>query len=701
MRTRALFGLAAVLAVFALSPVAAHGDSSTGSISGTVTDTTGSPLAGICVAAYPFSLGSSSLPTGGTPAGPTDASGTYVISSLSPGGYWVHFADCSGNRDFPLWNLQSPSYDDAKPIEVQAGATASGVNAQLGSGGSISGTVTDSSGTPQAGVCVSGSWQSGAGATENNDTVLTDSSGAYQLPVRAGDPYRVMFSICGYATNSGNFLTQYYNGQSDPAQATLVSADQGQTTGGIDAALQVGGQITGTVTDSSGQPVAGVCASTAGPSGESSQPSDASGHYVIQDLASGTAKVLFHECDNGAANWADQWYNDKPDEASADPVTVTAGQVTTGIDAAMYKAGSISGTVTDTAGNPLAYVCVEVSGSSAKVLTDANGHYFVPELQGGSHTVYFRTDCVRSYYLSQYYDGAYSQADATPVSVTFGQDTSGIDAQLVLGGRIAGNVTQPAGGTRTLCIQATDGSGHSYFGSVWGGGTSYVIQQVPPGRYSVEFSDCSSSPTYQTQWYDRQAVAAAADPVIVVGGQDTTGIDAAMDGALVPYVTGVSPAQGPAPGGTQVTISGAGFTGATAVLFGSRPATSVQVVSDSQITAIAPAENPGTVDVTVKGPAGTSSSSPSDRFTYKIQPTVTAVTPSSGTGGMLVKVDGTHLSAAQISFGTAAATVVQVLSDTSLLVEVPSHGPGTVDVTATLSGITSPLNPVDRYSYLA
>src|SRR5208283_14619 len=42
----------------------------------------------------------------------------------------------------------------------------------------------------------------------------------------------------------------------------------------------------------------------------------------------------------------------------------------------------------------------------------------------------------------------------------------------------------------------------------------------------------------------------------------------------VPAVTGISPAAGPVAGGTTVTITGTGFTGATAVTFGTTAATS-------------------------------------------------------------------------------------------------------------------------------
>jgi hypothetical protein len=83
-----------------------------------------------------------------------------------------------------------------------------------------------------------------------------------------------------------------------------------------------------------------------------------------------------------------------------------------------------------------------------------------------------------------------------------------------------------------------------------------------------------------------------------------------------PVVASVSPNTGPPAGGTVVTITGTGFTGETAVNFGSNPATNVTVNSaGTQITATDPAGT-GTVDVTVVGPYGTSVTSPADKFTY-------------------------------------------------------------------------------------
>jgi hypothetical protein len=56
-----------------------------------------------------------------------------------------------------------------------------------------------------------------------------------------------------------------------------------------------------------------------------------------------------------------------------------------------------------------------------------------------------------------------------------------------------------------------------------------------------------------------------------------------------PVVTGVSPTVGTTAGGTTVTVTGCGFTGATAVHFGTTAATGVVVNSDTSITAVSPA----------------------------------------------------------------------------------------------------------------
>ena len=110
----------------------------------------------------------------------------------------------------------------------------------------------------------------------------------------------------------------------------------------------------------------------------------------------------------------------------------------------------------------------------------------------------------------------------------------------------------------------------------------------------------------------------------------------AVFAAAQPVVAGISPIEGPAAGGTEVTISGESFTGATEVNFGATEASSFTVENDGEIIATSPAGTPEeTVDVTVTGPGGTSATSAADQFTYEPAPsghTVTLKIEGSGSG---------------------------------------------------------------------
>src|SRR5262249_14276814 len=110
-----------------------------------------------------------------------------------------------------------------------------------------------------------------------------------------------------------------------------------------------------------------------------------------------------------------------------------------------------------------------------------------------------------------------------------------------------------------------------------------------------------------------------------------------------PTVTGVSPSSGSPAGGTSVTVTGSGFTGATAVDFGdSNPGSSLHVNSSTSLTVTSP-PGTGTVDVSVTTPNGTGTQF--SAFTYALSPTITKVSPIKGTtlGGTTVTIKGTNL----------------------------------------------------------
>ena len=167
-------------------------------------------------------------------------------------------------------------------------------------------------------------------------------------------------------------------------------------------------------------------------------------------------------------------------------------------------------------------------------------------------------------------------------------------------------------------------------------------------------------------------------------------------------VTRVAPSSGSTIGGTAVTITGTGFTGATSVRFGSVSAT-IDSVSATSITATSPASVGGTVQVSVTSPAGTSSPTALDDFTYFYpKPAITTISPSAGSssGGIGVTITGSGFSGATtVSFGSGVASFT-VNSNTSITATAPAGtAKSVVDVTVTGPGGTSNVVAADEFTY--
>lgn len=150
-------------------------------------------------------------------------------------------------------------------------------------------------------------------------------------------------------------------------------------------------------------------------------------------------------------------------------------------------------------------------------------------------------------------------------------------------------------------------------------------------------------------------------------------------------VSSVSPPTGPLAGGTTVTLTGTGFTGATAVKFGGTDGTGLSVVSDTELLVASPAGTAGAVDVTVVTPGGTWTVKKG--FTYFDAGgafAVFALTPHVVQAGDVVTLTGQALDTGtlSVSIGGVAATVGAVTFSTAQLT-VPARGaaPRRADVT--------------------
>ncbi len=172
----------------------------------------------------------------------------------------------------------------------------------------------------------------------------------------------------------------------------------------------------------------------------------------------------------------------------------------------------------------------------------------------------------------------------------------------------------------------------------------------------------------------------------------------------IPVVSSVLPASGSVNGGPPVTITGTGFTGATAVTFGQVSAGTILTNNGTTLTVQAPAnttDTPGTpvaVSVTTVGGTGTLNSA----FTYYNPPTLTAVAPSSGptSSATLLTLTGTNFVTGQtkVFFGTTEITPVSVTDSETLTVTAPTASAGSVNVRVKTFGGTS--NTL-TYTYVA
>ncbi|MFM7251599.1 MAG: IPT/TIG domain-containing protein, partial [Ilumatobacteraceae bacterium] len=184
----------------------------------------------------------------------------------------------------------------------------------------------------------------------------------------------------------------------------------------------------------------------------------------------------------------------------------------------------------------------------------------------------------------------------------------------------------------------------------------------------------------------------------------------------VPTVGSISPSTGSFGGGTQVTITGTGFTTNSVVKFDGVPAASVDIVSPTTIVAITPAtsaggelsaQSTGAAGVTVTNGAGTSPAAPGSTFTFDALPAeVASLSTATGptSGGTAVTITGDRFTIGSIvAFGsvTVPAADVTVVSPTTITVTSPATTAlGNAHVTVTNStGTVSAATPADVFTY--
>ena len=308
--------------------------------------------------------------------------------------------------------------------------------------------------------------------------------------------------------------------------------------GTINVSFQRGGSFSGTVSTADHKPLNQACITAIDSQGFYAGNAFAprSGRYTITGLIAGSYKVSFMDCtDGGPRLYATIWYRQKPDQASATPISLAAGGSLGNINGVLPKGGTIAGILTDeSTGAPIAGECVEVWDTSGNSVvfsqTNSDGTYVAGPLQTGTYKIEFPS--CQALYFPEWYHNRPDIGSADLVSVVLSHQTGGINEDLLSTsgtGSIEGTITDPSSvGVGGICIEADIPSADPIGGYLTVKGAisdydpagHYVISGLAPGTYHVFMTGCGQP--YADQWINGKTSFDTADPVPVTDGGTAT-----------------------------------------------------------------------------------------------------------------------------------------------------------------------------------
>jgi protocatechuate 3,4-dioxygenase beta subunit len=285
--------------------------------------------------------------------------------------------------------------------------------------------------------------------------------------------------------------------------------------------------------------------------------------HFSQLVPDGSYKVEISTAD--PEEFQDEWYDDQHSKAAATVVTLDGGDVVLD-DILIEEVPTIRGKVVDEQGRPVEGVEVfplSLPTFNADWAADTGPDgTFAAQIYPGQWTLaYYDPD---DRFATEYRGDANSQESGSVFTVPQSGSLDVGTEMMTPGGTITGTVTAPDGlPLRDYRVTAVVGSGDPDDDEPARDWTDrdghYELPRLTPGDYQVRFGD--GKDTFVTEYYDGAASLATADPVTVVDGETTTGIDVAV--TAVPH---------PAPPGVDVTgritdSTGRGIPGARVYAF--------------------------------------------------------------------------------------------------------------------------------------
>jgi hypothetical protein len=323
--------------------------------------------------------------------------------------------------------------------------------------GSIAGVVTDIHDAPLADIDVSVYRRQGDGSWYTIRSEKTSLEGAYWVALLGAGVYRV-----GFRDPQNNLADVYYDGVSRLEDATDLVITGNHLTA-VNAAMPVGGRITGIITSTNGSQLYNPSVHLLQkmhpldtPAGQEEwttirivgvAPGEST--YNIDGITGGVYRVCASGYSNSGGDFS-ECYDNVADVRNGTDVAVTPGVTVTGIDFRLgdrADRGEISGSVVAPSGDPLSAVLVSALMRHPEIgwlthfitETDTTGFYKIPMLISATYALQF-TD-PQYVYAAEYYDNALVLEAATLLPVPPKTRLTEINATLEPSGHITGAIT--------------------------------------------------------------------------------------------------------------------------------------------------------------------------------------------------------------------------------------------------------------------
>ncbi|MFV9507442.1 MAG: MSCRAMM family protein [Oscillochloridaceae bacterium umkhey_bin13] len=478
-----------------------------GSITGRVTNTEGQGLSGVVIFAYGPGFRITS----------TNEDGTYRIDNLTAGEYEIEFRPLFTSEGYiPQYYNNQPNRGNADLVTVTAPNTTSNINAVLVRGARISGCVSASDtgrGISSVRVRVQST------DARFSDSFSTISTGIYRTTGLPPGTYRVEF-IGSSASNTR--LRPGYAGKDHAAPIVIAATD----VGGINAVLDPGGAFRGTVTDGDGNPLSGILASVQNLDGSNATSSATSstdaGIFTSAVVAPGRY-LLELEPSSSGANTAFARRILGPFEITADAFTL--------VDTQLALGGRISGRVTNSTGAGLPDVSVFIYDANRRFVnsatTGSDGRYTTPGLADGSYYLWFWPFGASAQYAPLVYNNKPDLQSADPVQVQGTGTVANINAVLVVGSAISGQVNAPTGfSVEGTLVQVYNAANQLVRTASVGADGRYITPALPSGTYRVCFRPQLGR--LLAVCYNNKPDLASADPITVTAPTPVENINASL-----------------------------------------------------------------------------------------------------------------------------------------------------------------------------